>query len=246
MTLPQSLLLGLIQGLTEFLPVSSSGHLVIFQKLLGFKSPPVAFDVLVHLGTLVSILIVFRNQIKTITRNTLIAIILGSIPTALIGLFLNSISEQLFNSLTLVAIALIITSVLLISTKFGSRKTNQKNISKSAAVIIGIIQGIAVIPGISRSGSTISLGLLLGLTKKTAVSFSFLLSIPAVLGAQILQFGNYPQSSAISPGAYLLGFMSAVFSGWISIRCLQSIVEKSRLHWFAAYTLFVAILILLS
>jgi undecaprenyl-diphosphatase len=248
MTLNEAMLLGLIQGLTEFLPVSSSGHLVIFQHILGFDKPPVTFDVLVHVATLLAIIAVFREEIRRLNILTGKAIILGLIPTAIIGLFLNNFRDQLFGSLHLVGVALMFTTLLLASSKFIriSKVKYLKRISYKTALVIGIAQGIAVIPGISRSGATIISGLWAGLDKKTAIAFSFLLSIPAVIGAQILEMTDPVNANQINFEAYLIGFFAAAISGWLSLKILKNIIHQSKLHLFAFYTFVLSLFILFS
>lgn len=248
MTPTQAVLLGVVQGLTEFLPVSSSGHLVIFQKAFGLSHPPINFDILVHTATLIAVIIVFRKEIIQIKKSLIKAIIVGSIPTAIIGLLLESQAEQLFNSLTIVGLALLVTTVLLLSTRFikTSNQNPRSSVQTKSAFFIGIAQGIAVIPGISRSGSTIIAGLWSGLDQKTAVTFAFLISIPAIVGAQLLQLSKM---SALQPGegaTFILGFVSAAITGIISLKILKLLVEKNKLYAFSAYTGILAVLVLLS
>lgn len=248
MTLTEALVLGLAQGLTEFLPVSSSGHLVILQHVFGLNEPPITFDVLVHVGTLVAILVFFQEEIRKIDLKMGKTIILGLIPTALIGLFLSKFTDKLFGSLDLIGVAFLITSLFLLSTKFISKLKIEKKdeISGKAALIIGIIQGIAVIPGISRSGSTIISGFWLGLNKKTAITYSFLLSIPAIIGAQVLTLANHVNLNNIQIEIYLVGFLSAAITGWISLKLLKKTIQEQKLHLFAIYTFLLSLLVLFS
>lgn len=246
MTITKALLLGLIQGLTEFLPVSSSGHLVITQHLLGINQPPIMFDVFVHTGTLIAIILIFQKEIRAINKSFFKAILIGSIPTAIIGLILNNISEILFSSVKLIGVSLLVTSAVLISTKFLKLKENNEKINTRTALTIGIAQGIAVIPGISRSGITITSGLWMGLNSKTAIVYSFLLSIPAIIGAQMLQFSNSIDVSKIMSLPYISGFLTAAISGWFSLKILKTLAERSKLHFFAFYTLTLAMLLLFS
>lgn len=247
MTFLQALLLGLTQGLTEFLPVSSSGHLVILQRIFGFEHPPLAFDVLLHIGTLLAIIVTFSDEIKKADLKLIKAIVIGSIPTGIIGLLLNTKTDSLFNSLPLVGLALIATSLILISTKFikSSEARDKKEISTKTAILVGIAQGLAIVPGISRSGATIVAGLWMGLGWKKAVVFSFLLSIPAILGAQLLQFSNSLNDLSGQSDLYFAGFLAAVISGILSIKAVKVVVKKSKLHLFAIYTFILATLILL-
>jgi undecaprenyl-diphosphatase len=245
MTLIQATLLGLIQGLTEFLPISSSGHLVILQKILGIADPPVAFDVLVHTATLVAIVVFFWKDIVKADIPLVKAIVVGTLPAVVVGLVANNNAKLLFSNLTIVGVALLITTIFLASTKWLKSK-KQKNLSLKTAFIIGIAQGIAVIPGISRSGATIITGLWLGLKRYQAVRFAFLLSIPAIIGAQILQIPTIMNSEKISASASIAGFLVAAISGWFALGLLKTIVKAERLYLFAFYTLTLALLILLS
>lgn len=238
MTNVQAALLGLVQGLTEFLPLSSSGHLVVLQKALGFENPPVTFDVVVHSGSLIAIVLFFHKKILNINKQLFKAIVVASLPTAIIGLFFNRIEDVLFNSIEIVAWALLITSLLLLSTIFLSKTepANRKISSLKDAIIIGIAQGLAIIPGISRSGATIVSGLWLGLKREEAVTFAFLISIPAVVGAQILKLPGLIDLETITASVLLIGFSTAVISGLASLRLLRMLVQSSKLHIFAIYT----------
>ena len=185
-----SIILGIIQGLTEFLPVSSSGHLVLFGKLLNHQEEGNLFEVLLHFGTLVATIIVFRTHIMDLVKGIFsgdskskslgINIVIASIPTAIIGLLFEDFMESLFDSPLLVSCALIFTGIILMSTKFVKGET--KDLTWKMALIIGFAQAMAITPGISRSGSTIAIALLIGLSRKEAGNFSFLISIPVIGG----------------------------------------------------------------
>lgn len=256
----QAIILGVIQGLTEFLPVSSSGHLVIFQYLFGLEEAELFFDICVHMGTLIAVIIFFRKEIISIlismfqlikligqkhalleTINSdkdikmAMLIIVGSVPTAIIGLGFHKISEQLFSSIFLVGCMLIITGTFLWATLWI--KNDKKNIGEFSikdALIIGFVQGMAILPGISRSGSTITTGLFLGLNRETSARYSFLLCIPAIVGAQILSLKD------LGPGTSfdiitLAGAATAGLVGYCALAMLVFIVNKGRLHLFAPY-----------
>ncbi|MEA2014854.1 MAG: undecaprenyl-diphosphate phosphatase [Thermodesulfobacteriota bacterium] len=260
MTLWYAILLGLIQGLTEFLPVSSSGHLVIVQSLItGFQQPGVVFDVMLHLGTLLAVLVFLRKEILHIIMSILpvgwrrhfkqdcddtqvltgrkmaLYIVTGTIFTGIIGLSFEEKIHHLFTSATTVSFMLLITGALLfISDRFqGKRVEQDMNILDS--VVIGFVQGISLIPGISRSGSTIAFGIFRGLDGQTAARFSFLLSIPAILGAVVFE-SKY--MGMIPPGdiaAYLAGMIAAAITGFLTLRVLLFIIRKHRLRIFAWY-----------
>lgn len=241
MTLFESIILGTIQGLTEFLPISSSGHLVLFQSMMGIKQPGNEFEVLVHLGTLGSVLFVFYkdifNLLRTLklksTRHFILMVILGTIPTVVIGLTLKNFIASLFENINNVGIALIFTGFFLISTFFIKRKNLKNSLKKS--LLIGICQAIAIIPGISRSGITISCALLLGISPKKAAQFSFMLAIPAISGAGILTALDINSGYEISSSIAFGGIISSFFVGVISLKWLLRLLQTGKFHFFGFY-----------
>ncbi|MCP3953653.1 MAG: undecaprenyl-diphosphate phosphatase [Desulfobacterales bacterium] len=261
MNLTEAVVLGVVQGLTEFLPVSSSGHLVLFQNLLGLKEPLLAFDISVHVGTLFAVVIYFFKDIIAILKALVkwlsvlpdrqaatalltedreiriaLLIITGSIPTAILGLLFKNIAETLFSSVTIVGVTLIITGIILWATRWisgkghGIRKLTVKN-----SFAIGVIQGLAILPGISRSGSTIAAGLWLGLDRETAARYSFLLSIPAVAGAGLLGVGDLIGQDSLSTTIIATGTLVSCIVGYASLKLLVWMVRRGRLHFFAPY-----------
>jgi len=260
MTVWEALFLGLVQGITEFLPVSSSGHLVITQFLLGVKEPGITFEVLVHFGTLCSILWVFFPDIKKLaaaalflnndkaSRKMLFLIIMGCIPTAVIGLAFQPFFVSLFSSVLTVGIMLLVTGSILwlINMKVPGRKTVEK-MKVSDALIVGLFQGFAIIPGISRSGSTISAALFRELNRETAIRYSFFLSLPAILGATLLEgrelLSSGPENISVIPLA--LGTAVAFVSGIFAIRTLIRILNTGNLHYFSYYCWMVGSLVIL-
>ena len=192
MTILEAVILGIIQGLTEFLPISSSGHLVLGQELLGISIPGNSFEVVVHLGTLCSVLIVFWPDIwelitsirSTTSQKYILGIVIATIPAVLIGLLFKDIISEAFDNIRVVSITLLITGLILFTTKYINIK--DINISLGRGLLIGIAQAAAIIPGISRSGVTISAGMHLGVSPDKAAKFSFLLAIPAIAGAGII------------------------------------------------------------
>lgn len=259
----EAILLGVIQGLTEFLPVSSSGHLVLFQQIFGLKEAELFFDVCVHLGTLVAVIAVFyrelRNIITALLRLASVAgqkerfsqqiesdpdvkmallIIIGSIPTAILGLMFHSIADKLFSSPFLTGLMLMVTGFLLWLTrraKLDGKRTGLDGFSRTKAFIIGIVQGLAIIPGISRSGSTISIGLLLGLNRETAARYSFLLSIPAIIGAGLLSLKDGLSQTDPVIRLSLLGATAAALVGYGALKLLLRMVKTGHLYVFAPY-----------
>ena len=273
MNLLQAVVLGVIQGLTEFLPISSSGHLVLFQRIFGLTEAELFFDTSVHLGTLVAVVIVFWNDVKAITGAVLrllftvlkknasvkpllyapeikmaFLIVIGSVPTAIIGLFFRKVADQLFSSVTLVGAMLLITGLVLWATRRIAPANEGFNISRfsgTRAFIVGTVQGLAILPGISRSGATISAGLFLGLNRETAAKYSFLLSVPAILGAVVLSLKDISTGTDMNMTAALTGSMAACVVGYGALKYLIRIVKRGRLHFFAPYCWFVGILALI-
>ena len=272
MSISEAFILGLVQGLTEFLPVSSSAHLVFVQHLLGFKEPLLFFDIVLHLGTLVSLFIYFSADLAHLIRDSFDAVffllrrkrteeifelapysrwalglLIASFPTGVIGFLFKDWFESLFGSLGAVGWALVGTSVILGLTFYFEK--GKKGIKKTGWVdflFIGALQGVAIIPGISRSGTTIAAGLFRGLDRETAFRFSFLLAIPAILGAALLELkkGFLLAKGDLFPLG--VGFLTALVFGYIAISLLSKLVRKGRLHFFALYTLLLAFLVLFS
>lgn len=241
----EAFVLGAVQGLTEFLPVSSSGHLVIFQHLFGLNEGPLTFDVLVHLGTLLAVFIAFRDDIVNICKHPFDRlswlIIVGCIPAGLAGFLLAPLFEQAFESLLVVGIGLLITGALLkISEYLAHQHFGLKTADETSykdAVFIGIIQALAIIPGISRSGSTIAGGLISGLDREFAARYSFLLSIPVIIGAGVFQlrdlFVNGIPAENVLP--YIVGPLTAALFGYFAIAVVMKMVRRGRLSIFSYY-----------
>ncbi|MBU1085108.1 MAG: undecaprenyl-diphosphate phosphatase [Candidatus Beckwithbacteria bacterium] len=242
MTPFQGLILGLIQGLTEFLPVSSSGHLVITQNLFQLTEPPIIFDILVHLATSLAVIIVIFNYLKNINLTQIKLILIASIPAGVIGILLNQQIETLFSSLRLVSFSLIVTGLILFSTKKLAKKKSSLNSKNS--FFIGLAQALAIIPGISRSGSTITAGLHQGLTPKDAFNFSFLISLPAIFGAQLLQLNKLGNLSSAELPTLAIGFFTAFISGLLALKTFKKLVIKGKLSYFGFYCLALGCIVL--
>lgn len=250
MTIIEAALLGIIQGLTEFLPISSSGHLVIGQKVLGISVAGIVFEVVVHLGTLGSVLIVFWPDIlqlikslkSTTTQKYILALAIGTLPALIIGLLFKDIISEAFDNIRFVAITLMITGLILLTTKFINTKL--KDISVGRGLLIGIAQGMAIIPGISRSGMTISLGMYLGIAPEKAAKFSFLLGIPAIFGAGLLTGWDLTGSSepTLALSVLIVGFVSSLLVGWISLKWLLGLIKLGKFHWFGIYCILIGLL----
>jgi len=262
MTWFEALILGIVQGLTEFLPVSSSGHLIIGKELLGVEVNPNAqttFEVLVHCATVLSTLFVFRNDIWKLIQGLfkfrmndetryIIKICVSMIPILIVGLFFKNEVELVFGKgIILVGIMLLITAILLSLTHFIKFR-QQKEISYWHAFIIGISQAIAVLPGLSRSGTTISTGLLLGNKKSEIAQFSFLMVLIPILGETFLSVlgGDFsPKVSGIPLSALITGFMAAFISGLFACKVMIAIVKRSKLIYFAIYCAVIGIVAIL-
>ena len=253
MSILKALILGILQGLTEFLPVSSSGHLVVMQHYLGFKQPMLLFDALLHIATLAVVIIYFRKDLyeitldliglkrghrKEISARTLYLILLGTIPTALIGLSFKKWIEASFTMNFLTPGMFLFTGTLLwIGEKKAKVNKEMDKISIMDALIIGTAQGIAITPGISRSGATISVGLLRGVKKEAAFHYSFLLSIPAIIGAMGIELReaalkeNLPHQ--ILP--WMVGALAAFLVGYLSLMVLRKALLRRKFFLFAIY-----------
>jgi len=250
MTWLDALILGIIQGLTEFLPVSSSGHLEIGGILLGLKSENnLLFAVVVHAATSLSTLVVFRKDIVEIIKGVFsrtwnsahdftLKILISMVPVGIIGIFFeDQIASFFTGNLLLVGSMLCVTSLLLFITYF-SRK-NEGEVTYTKAIIIGFAQAIAILPGISRSGATIATGIMLGVDKSQATRFSFLMVIIPILGAGFLKYMSYLKdpvaAGSISSTVLLVGFVAAFFAGFLACKWMINLVRKGKLTWFAAY-----------
>lgn len=252
MNIIDALILGSLQGLTEFLPISSSGHLVIGQHILGLSLPGNIFEVLVHMGTFCSILIVFKKDIFNMifnfssakNRNLIIAIIIGTIPAVAIGFTLKENISLIFDNVSVVSFSLIITGVWLILTKWSVEKN--RSINSVSGFIIGCAQAAAIIPGISRSGATIGAAMFFGISPEKAAKFSFLLAIPAIAGAGLLTALDVETASmnGLTFPVILTAFLSSFLVGWASLHWLLQLISKGKFHWFGIYCLVIGIITL--
>ena len=264
MTFLQAILLGILQGLTEFLPVSSSGHLVLAQQYLGLKEPLVFFDVMLHVGTLAAVLVAYRGAIGRLvvgglstlgkmefyrkpiaTLNTsaelrfIWLILLGSIPTGIIAVLFKTQLESFFDKVLIVSIMLIFTGVILQLPRL--RRENRDSVDSPNSTVktwhaplIGIAQGCAITPGISRSGTTISLALFLGIPAKTAAEYSFLLSIPAILGAVALKISDI-ENTEVPLHIIAAGMFTSFIVGYIALRFLLAVLNRGKFSLFSYY-----------
>jgi len=240
MEIPKALTLGVVQGLTEFLPVSSSGHLVIVENLIGFESPGVLFESVLHAGTLLAVLVYYRKTIFRLSSDYLLLIGVGTIPILIMGFLLRSSINTLFESTLFVGIALIVTGFMNLVThnqREGNRKINNAN-----SFFVGLFQAVAILPGVSRSGSTIFAARQKGIQKPDAVRFSFLLSIPAIIGANVLQIVEHDSSFEINTGVFVFGFISAALSGYFAISLVLKFINENKFKYFAYYAFLIGVL----
>lgn len=252
------MILGLVQGLTEFLPVSSSGHLVIFRELLGAEAPSdLVFEITVHVATALATIVVFRKQILDLLQGLfkfkyneqtdfIAKLVVSMIPVAIVGFFFKDKVEELFSSLLVVGCALMVTALLLfLSDRVKARKEG-KEITFGQALVMGLGQAVAVIPGLSRSGTTISAGLLSGASRNKVAEFSFLMVLVPILGEAFLDLvGGDLAASSISIAPLLLGFLAAFFSGLFACKAMIALVKKAGLKWFALYCAIVGLIVII-
>jgi len=260
MSLARAVILGLVQGLTEFLPISSSAHLIYFQKYLGINQPQLSFTVFLHFATFLAILLFFRKDLWEILKGfrninrpktnpstrILFLLVIGSLPVVVLGVLFKDKIEFVFSDIKLVSFFLILTGILL---SFGDRIRNvHKGILETRIVdglIIGIAQAVAILPGISRSGATIIFGLFCGLQRKWAVEYSFFLAVPAILGATLLKLpGTLSMLNISTLSFYIAGALAALSSGYWSLKVVLGFVQKGRLRYFAYYCVVLGLIVL--
>ncbi|MDD6153966.1 MAG: undecaprenyl-diphosphate phosphatase [Eubacteriales bacterium] len=263
MTYLQAIILGIVQGLAEFLPISSSGHLALIQNLLGIQGDKVVmFTVMLHMGTLVSVFIMYWSDIWALIKELFITIgdiftgkglrlqerpvrklgvmiIVSTIPTAIMGFAFNDFFESLYSNIALIGAGFIITGFMLyLSEKFGEANRDLQHMNFRNAIFIGILQGVAIAPGISRSGSTMVGGLTVGLKRDFAVKFAFLISIPTILGSFLMEFKSAASTIAKSPdmfGVMAVGVVVAAICGIIAIKAMIKAVSDKKLKYFSYY-----------
>jgi undecaprenyl-diphosphatase len=251
-TLIEVFILAVVQGLTEWLPISSSGHLVITQKALGLDLPLI-YSIMLHVGTLIVVLTVFHKDVtdiikalvkrdfKTKEGKLALYIIAGSIPTAIVGFTFHDFLESLFSNLPAVGTALLATGIILF---LSEKRTGNKKMNLTDSIIIGTAQAISIIPGVSRSGTTISTALMRKIDKKTAFKYSFLLSAPAIAGAALFEAKELTLTN-IDSVPLLLGTVVSMIVGYASLKLLQKIVMNEKFHLFAYYCWLVGAAIIL-
>ena len=245
----QAVVLGIVQGIAEFLPISSSGHLVILQEpleqWLNLPSDGAArltLNVALHFGTLLSILVVYRSDLLRLLQEPrkVLPIVVATIPVVIAGFTLKGwIEEHLQTPLVAAGGLLVTAALLLLGQRLERTQSSIASVTWAAAIVIGVFQAVALVPGISRSGSTIAGGLLIGLRRESAATFSFLIAIPAILGASVLKgaeaWSQQSSAAALSVGPILAGVAVSFGVGLLALRLLLSLVSRRKLHWFAVY-----------
>ncbi len=271
MDIIQGIIIGIVQGLTEFLPISSSAHLIFVQRLLGVESS-LAFDTFLHLGSLLAVLWFFKTDIYKMLRAWWLSIgdilqhrfkegfyadpykrlawyvILASVPVGIVGICFESQIDALFGgALYVPAFFLFVTgTILYISQRMNSGRVDFANISAKESLFMGLAQACAILPGLSRSGTTIAAGLVINLDKEFAAKFSFILSIPAILGAFLVQVGDIGAAMDVNFAAIILGFLAAFVAGYIAIKWVLDLIQKRSLDIFAFYCWIMGIVIFLG
>lgn len=262
MNLLKYIFLGIIQGLTEFLPVSSSGHLVIFQKILNINEPGIIFEIIVHIGTLIAVVVYFRKDIIRLisamfcwkkdrsrevrsSQMLVFYLFIATAVTGVIGILFKDKLEAVFDKLYLVGIMLLVTgSILFFSDRVKDGKRGK--LSFLIAIIIGVAQSIAILPGISRSGTTITVGIYSGLKRQLATRFSFLLSIPAILGAAIFKIKDFGASGASEKFIpYFLALIASAAVGYFAIALMIRLINKAKLKYFSFYCWIIGFIVIL-
>ena len=239
--LVQVVVLAIVQGIAEFLPISSSGHLNVFQTIMGKLSESAELNIVLHFGTLLAIIGFYWKRILallTSDRRVIPMLILGTVPAAVIGIYLKKMHEPLLASTLLSGLMFPITGIMLIVlSRLKQADKEYVNMDYKTVILIGLAQAFALLPGISRSGSTIVMGSLLGLSRQSAATFSFLLAIPAILGATVLELRDIIEAGKTeTPLVPLMaGLVIALAVGWVSLAILVKWLEAGKLHWFAYY-----------
>lgn len=257
MSVLEAIILGIVQGLTEFLPVSSSGHIELGKAILGVKpADPLLFSVVVHAATALSTIVIFRRDVRDVTLGLFklkanesfrfsVYIVLSMIPAAFVGIFFNDIIETLFDSnVLLVGSMLLVTAALLLITDF--RPSGQKGLNLTNTFIVGIAQAIAILPGISRSGATISTAVILGISRTEAARFSFLMVVPLILGKMakdLMDAKISMEGDMVIP--LIAGFVSAFVVGLFACQWMIALVKNSKLRYFAYYCIVVGVIAIL-
>ncbi len=251
----ESIVLGIVQGVTEFLPISSSGHLVVVPAVLGWEQPSLTFDLVLHLGTLIAVVFAFRDELwvlalgvlgrgddPVLARRLVWLLFVASIPAAIAGLALGDFFEKRFDDPIATCFELLATAGILLAAEWVVRRTGEgrEPVDERRAGLVGVAQAVAILPGISRSGATIAAGLVLGVPREEATRFSFLLAIPAIAGAVATKIPDVADGSFEVTGPVVAGFLAAMIAGWLSIEWLLRYLRTHSFVPFAIYLIIVA------
>lgn len=256
MSILEAIILGIVQGFSEFLPISSSGHLVLLQKLFGIEEGALTFDIALHVATLAAVMVVYRVRILEIIKRPFsklpVYIVLGTIPIGVLGLLFNDIIERFFETGATLGAGFIFTGlILMLAENIGKKERDLEKMKVSDPLLIGTAQAVAMLPAVSRSGMTISSALALGIERKTAADFSFLLSIPAILAAVVLDVYKIVKTgentlAAIGTAPLLAGMIFAAVCGYIAVRTMLKLIQNRKLKYFSWYLWGLGALVLLD
>lgn len=256
MSVLKAIILGIVQGFTEFLPVSSSGHLVLLQRIFNIEEGALTFDIALHLATLIAVLVVYRKKIFEMIKHPFsklpLYIVIGTIPIAVFGLLLDDLIESFFKTGATLGLGFIFTGLILMyADSTGSKKRNLEQMNIKDPLLIGTSQAVAMLPAVSRSGMTISTALALGIERKTAADFSFLLSIPAILGAVVVDIYKMIKTgenalSVIGVAPFAAGMIFAAVAGFIAVKTMINIIQKQKLRYFTYYLWIIGAFVLMD
>lgn len=265
MSIFEAILFGFVQGISEFLPISSTAHIIITQMLLGYEFPGFGFEIFLHIASLLAVILYYRKDLYVIISGFFIYIfkrskehktsfyfslylVIATVITGTLGLLFEDFVSSVLKTATFIALALVLTGIFLIIIErfFQHGRRKEADMTFMDAIIIGLVQTLSVIPGISRSGSTLVAGLIIGLTKETAVRFSFLLSIPVILGTSILAISELSSGQLVEEiglSSLIVAFVTTFVLSWIGIIWLINLLQRSKLTYFAAYCFILALFV---
>lgn len=241
-----AIILGFIQGITEFLPVSSSGHLVLFQKIFGVNVDCIFFDIVVHLGTLVAVIVVYHKSVLEIIKQPFCEkgqkLIFATLPTIIIALLFKDFFKSSFDG-SILYVGFLVTAIFMFIADYSCKHNYQyRSLGYGHSIVMGIFQGLAILPGISRSGSTITSAMVQGVRRSESAEFSFLMSIPAIIGSLVIELFDISSTSLnITFLPLFFGFAFSAISGYLSIKLMLKIIKKAKFAWFGIYMLLLSI-----
>ncbi len=252
----QAIVLGAVQGFAEFLPVSSSGHLILMQRWLGVTEGGLFFDVMLHIGTLIPVFIVFFKEILSLFKkpyNKLLMLIIATVPAGLTGMLLSDVVEGAFYqgnllSAILLAVTFTLTATELFFSEYVSKKRDKAlPLSYKNTLIMGLAQGVAIVPGLSRSGTVISAGCFTGVERSENAHFTFLMSIPIILGAALVSgYKTVKEGVVIEALPLVFGMVTAMITGYIAIKAMLKVIKKANYKWFSLYLVIMAVASVIS